>query len=540
MTSIARPGTTGPLWPKLAAAFFAGVLFSAFSITQVARDGSGTALTAGAPSEAAFAEEGATYTDAEGNVLSADEVFVNEQGQLVDKQGRVVSKSGTAGSVAAGTAGKAGTAGAKAGTSGGGSRVGGGTAGGAGSSANGGGVECKAGKNGGSNNQPGITGTEIKLASTVVKDKEGASLLRDSETAMRAVINKVNNAGGICGRRISLRTDNDSWDAQRGQEYIDRYIREGYFALPVVPSSEGLSAAINSKLISNAGIPVVGTNGLRIDQYGDQWVWPVGSPTVSIMRVMAKHALAQGNTKFGIVWDNKYKFGLEGAEAFKKYVRANGGTIVADRPLDPSSGQYGTDANKFNQDCSNGGGCEVVVLLLVPDTALQWKSANQGTSAGRGTKKTYGAQTLFTDDFAGKCGGWCNGMVMWTGYNPPIAPLDGKPGVNEYVNDVRALNPGIDTRNQFTEGAYLGMKVFVDILKQCSPALTRACVQQKMDSLTYPSDLASQLTWKPGTAFTSRAANRSAQAFAIEAAGGSFNNWQYLQTGFISDPAPGS
>jgi hypothetical protein len=82
------------------------------------------------------------------------------------------------------------------------------------------------------------------------------------------------------------------------------------------------------------------------------------------------------------------------------------------------------------------------------------------------------------------------------------------------------------------------MKVFVDILKQCSPLLTRACVQQKMDALTYPTDLASQLKWGPGTAFTNRAANRSAQAFAMEASGGSFNSWNYLNTGFIPDPDP--
>jgi ABC-type branched-subunit amino acid transport system substrate-binding protein len=517
------------IWPKLVASFVAGALFSAFSITNLARNSDVTPLSAGAAEES-FAPVEETYIDAEGNVLSADDVTVNEKGELVDKQGRLVKKAASA--ATAGQAGQKGTAGSQGGKSGAGTKVAGGTTGSGSGTGQGGSAECKAGKNGGDLGN-GVTANEIKLASTVVKDKEGATLLKASETAMRAVINTVNNSGGICGRRITLRTDNDSWDPQVGRGYIERYIKEGYFALPVVPSSEGLNEAIRSGLIREAGIPVVGTNGLLHLQYEDPWVWPVGSATVSIMRAMAKHARAAGYTKFGIVYDEKYKFGLEGAQAFTQYVEANGGDVVASQPLDPTSGQYGGDANQFNNAC---GGCEVVVLLLVPDTALQWAQANNTAGAGRGTKKTYAAQTLFTDKFAVDCKGWCHGMVVWTGYNPNIAPTDNAT-VRAYKDEVRAADPGIDTENQFTEGAYLGMKVFVEAMKQCSPLLTRACVKQKMDALTYPAGISSQLKWGAGTSFVDRAANRSAQAFAINAPQGSFNGWNHV-SGFIADPDP--
>lgn len=532
-----------PVWPKVVAAFVAGALVSAMCIVQIAPRDAGVGAMVAAGGASYVTDDGVvvdelgepvsdsaaveTYTDAEGRTMTR---VVGGKGAAAP--GAKTTKPGTA---APGTPGSGGTAGRQGGTAGGGASTGGGSTGGGSGSGNtgtsSGPVECKAGRNGGVTDT-GVTATEIKIAATVVKEGPGKTLLESSETGMRAVINKVNAAGGICGRRLSLTTVNDNWDPSRGRDYIKRFIDDGMFALPVVPSSEGLSEAVRSGLIESSGIPVVGTNGLRIDQYSDPFVFPVGSATVSIMRAMAKYAYdVKGARTFGIVWDNKYKFGKEGADAFKTYVNSlPGASIKIDQPVDPGAQSLGTEAQRFNTACGNAE-CDMVVLLLVPDTAGKWKTANPGTNAGRG-KLTYGAQTLFTEDFGVACGLWCNGMVVWTGYNPPIPPLDSKPGVGTYVNDVRALSPSIDYKNQFLQGAYLGMQVFVDAVTACSPTLTRACVTSRLEATDFPTDLASTLSWRPGK----HHANKAAQAFSIDATGGSFNGWRFEQTGFVQDP----
>lgn len=381
----------------------------------------------------------------------------------------------------------------------------------------------------------GVTATEIQVAATVVEDGPGASLLKQARIGMESVLNQVNAAGGICGRRIVLETRNDGWDAARGLDFIRRFIEANKFALLVVPSSEGLAAAIKAGMISEAGIPVVGSTGLRIDEYSDPWVFPVASATVSYMRAMVKHAHGGGARTYAIVWDSKFKFGIEGATAFREYVgELPGASVTADVPLNPDQTSYTTEATKFNTDCGNDNSgastCDVTALLLVPDTALKWKNANAGGRKGRGAI-TYGSQTLFTDDFAAKCGGWCDGMVVWTGYNPPIPPTD-NPGVQQYASDVRQILPSVDTRNQFVEGAYLGAKVFVAAVEACSPNLTRACIRETLDRADFGTPLASTLQWRPG----SHQSNKFAQAFALEASGGSFNGWQYQNTGWIRDP----
>lgn len=390
------------------------------------------------------------------------------------------------------------------------------------------GLECAPGRNGGSTDT-GVTATNIRLAATVVQTGIGASFLDQSPIGMKAVAQRVNQAGGICGRTLDLTLVDDGWDARQGQEFLRNFIAEGYFALPVVPSSEGLTAAIEGKFISQAGIPVVGSDGMLIQQYQDPWVWPVAAATVSTMRIMAKHAHDTGSRSFGIVYDEKFRFGREGAEAFRQQVnKMTGADPKAFVGVQPGRASYSSEIQQFNVACGDAG-CDFVALLLEPATA-------ETLIAGRprlGTKLTGGAQTLFNERFAKNCGAPCGGMFVWTGYNPPIGPLAQLPGVKQFVNDVRLIRPTADETNQFMEGAYFGMSIFVEALRQVGPDLTRARLRAALNSMTHQSDLASSLTWTAQR----RHANIRAQAFSIVVAGGSFAGFRNEQTGFIADPA---
>jgi ABC-type branched-subunit amino acid transport system substrate-binding protein len=397
-------------------------------------------------------------------------------------------------------------------------------------------LKCDSAHNGGSTDK-GVTANKINLATTAVLDGPAKSLLQDSPTAMKAVIDKVNNAGGICGRQLKLKVDNDGFDSAAGLRIIRNYIAEDYFALPVTPSAEGLGSAILNGEIDKAGIPVIGTDGMRREQYTDPYVWPVASATVTAMRVMAKYAYTNRNARtFAIVYDQKYKFGVEGKDAFEGEVKALGGTIVSGGvvPLNPDDNAYGSVINKFNSDVCNRT-CDMVALLLLPETAKKWLQGN----ANLGTKYTAGAQTLFTDSFAQDCvqlrGNECNAFAVWTGYNPPIGPLATRADVADYVKDVRAEKPSIDVNNQFVEGAYLGMSVFVEALKRVGPALTRDRLRAVMDEMTYSSDLSSPLTWKQ----KSHSANIRSQSFAMTVSQGTFRGWSDEGTGFLLDPAFG-
>jgi ABC-type branched-subunit amino acid transport system substrate-binding protein len=393
------------------------------------------------------------------------------------------------------------------------------------------GLECAAGRNGGSTDT-GVAGNQIRLASTMVQTGPGASFLAASSVGMRAVVQKVNQAGGICGRILDLTLRDDGWDAQRGQLFLRNWIQEGMFALPVVPSSEGLGAAILSRDIGDPGIPVVGSDGMRIDQYEEPWVWPVATATVSTMRSMAKYAFdVKGARSFGIVFDNRFKFGVEGADAFKRFVEGlPGASLKAFVPIEPTQSSYSSEIQKFNEGCG-GDGCDTVALLLVPSTAETWIAGGPQF----GTKLTSGAQTLFNKRFAENCKSACDGMFVWTGYTPPIGALASTPGVAEFVRDVKAVDPTVDETNAFLQGSYLGMRVFVDALQRVGPDLTRQRLRETLDALDFPTDLASVLRWRPGQ----HHANVGARAFSIVVSNNAFAGFRDEQTGWVADPELG-
>ena len=401
---------------------------------------------------------------------------------------------------------------------------------------------CAAGQNGGST-APGVSGNRIKLASTNVRSGTGSSFLGTSYIGMQAVVNRVNAAGGICGRLLELRLVDDNWNGATGSGYLANFAKGDYFALPVVPSSEGLTHAISNKIISNAGIPVIGTDGMLKEQYSEPWVWPVATSTVSTIRIMAKHAWDNGARSFGIVYDTRYKFGSEGASAFKTYVtQLTGSEPKAFVGIEPGQGNYAGNAKQFNDACGPTG-CDFVAMLLTPETANTYISSQtdkDGRRQGFGRLLTGGAQPLFNDRFARDCGRPCDGMLVWTGYNPPIGRLASEKDVAAYVDDVRSVDPGVDVNNQFLEGAYLGMKVFVEALQQTGPNLTRKGVADSMNKMTYQSSLASALTWGPKvTAPSQRFANLTAQPFRIITASNAFAGFAEVGTGFLKDPTPG-
>lgn len=402
--------------------------------------------------------------------------------------------------------------------------------GGSGAGAGAGNLACAPGKNGGATDT-GVTGTEIKLATTLAQSGTVSAFLGEAGYGIQAVIDATNRAGGVCGRIVKLTPVDDGFDSHAGEQDITAFIQEGTFALPVVPSSQGLDAASRNGLIDNAGIPVIGTDGMLYSQYSDPLIWPVASSTITTAHIAAISAFKEaGARSFGIVYDSKYKFGKEGETAFVNAVKRLGGHVDADVPVDKGKQDYSVEAHTFENGCHP---CDMTFMLLEPETALSWiRSDPSGDRLYEfGSKRTAGPQTLFVSSFGQQCGQPCNGMWLWTGFKPPEAPYDNDPAVKQYTAALQSVGPHADPKNQFTEGSYLGMQLFVEALKKTGPNLTRARLRDAMDSMTYDGGLTEKLTWSKGNHY----ANTSMLGFTIQFSQG-FGGFQYQQTGWVKDP----
>jgi ABC-type branched-subunit amino acid transport system substrate-binding protein len=410
-------------------------------------------------------------------------------------------------------------------------------------------VACTPSSNGGST-APGVSANEIRVATTTVTSGVGAGFLGQAEAGMRAAINEVDSAGGICGRRITLQTLNSGWDGPTGKRDIDNWINAGnVFSLVGEPDSEGLAAAIDGGSIDRAGIPVVGTDGLLQDQYFSPWVFPVAASTVTNMHIVAKYAVQQLHAKsFGIVYDKAYKFGAEGARAFDQEVKRLTGKDIpgygvtagctsanhAYCAIDSGNQAYNTEINNFDQACKP---CDAVVMLLEPTPMETWMKGERD-SGTTWYHTLFGGEPLFDDNLGSACDS-CGGMIVWTGYHPAIQPFDAEAPVSKYQQSLKAQCPSCDPHNEFTEGAYIGMQLFIQGVKAVAASglpLTRANLKNALDGLTFNAGLTST-TLHYGSGLP-HLANTQMAAYSDNFSG-SFNGWSYLGTSFVSDPAAG-
>lgn len=409
-----------------------------------------------------------------------------------------------------------------------------------------GGLQCAAGRNGGSTDV-GVSDRQILLGATVVDSGVGASFLRDARYGMLAVKNKINRAGGVCGRGLEMILIDDGWDFALGAKFIKNLVEDKkIFALSVVPSSEGLRSVSDQGYLQDHKIPVIGSDGMLVHQYRDPYIWPVAASTISTMHIMVKYAYDHLEARdFGLVYERSYRFGKEGAYAFNKAVRKLTGDDVPGYE-DPTGNQagcrkrfcgievgdsYEDEQNTFNGSCAQPQDgkppCDFVGLLLEPSTALSWMT---GSLVPTGNRHMAGPQPLFTREFAEQCGQRCHNMWLWTGYDPPIGGNLGRPAIREYVGDIKSTSTSADYNNTFVEGAYVGMNLLVEALKRVGPNVTRRNLASVLDDMTFESGLTGSLTWRTGDHF----ANVRMRGYSIQFKD-RFSGWRD-ERAVITDP----
>jgi hypothetical protein len=202
--------------------------------------------------------------------------------------------------------------------------------------------------------------------------------------------------------------------------------------------------------------------------------------------------------------------------------------------ISAGTGQYGNEVSIVNNACNSGNKCDYLVLLMEPDTAEQWMATPGAPTAGQFAKGGMGAaQPLFTYSFGTTCGDKCNGIQVWTGYNPPLGQFASTTGVKQYVNDLHNTSSSADAYNQFTEGCYLGMQLLVAAMEEAGAHgnLTRAAVKAQLDSMNLDTGLsAAAETWSAGQHW----AVGGAQGFTMQSQNG-FSGWRFT-TPYLKDP----
>lgn len=339
-------------------------------------------------------------------------------------------------------------------------------------------------------NQPGVTNTGIKLGSTFARSGPVANISGPIEQGVRAYLREVNEAGGICGRRLNLVGYDDGWNPQEGARLIRKLVEDDeVFFLSVVPSSLGLQAA--TEYLKEKGVPAVGTSGLLESQFKTPGIqWPVGASTgLSGVHVSVPFLVKERQiTKFAGFYVNDLEVGQLAAATVEDEVNRNGVRLCAalqGRALsatDYSSG-WATILNESQRNC--GGPPEYVFFLLDPSGII--RAAKQ--ASWRPTKGWGGGPPAFLDLIPQQVGpGLSDENTPYQAqspYLPPIAPFLNVEGVQAYTKTVQKYyGSGVDLKNPFLEGGYCGAALTVEAIRQAGAAPTRAKITAALDNLT--------------------------------------------------------
>jgi branched-chain amino acid transport system substrate-binding protein len=184
---------------------------------------------------------------------------------------------------------------------------------------------------------PGVTDTEIKLGQTVPYSGNGSPIGIPTAGATRALLRKVNQAGGINGRKINLLSLDDALSPPKTVEQTRRLV-ESDEVLAIVGSLGSAPNAATQKYLNSKRVPQLfimsgSSRFLAPKEFPWTMPWPVSSERIG--EAYGRYVRqAKPNAKVSIIYQND-EYGREGEKGIRKGLGAEADKlIIAERSYD--------------------------------------------------------------------------------------------------------------------------------------------------------------------------------------------------------------
>jgi ABC-type branched-subunit amino acid transport system substrate-binding protein len=390
----------------------------------------------------------------------------------------------------------------------------------------------------------GISASEIKLGGTFAASGPVSNISGPILKGVQAYFNEVNATGGIFGRKIFLKWEDDGWDAQKGKALIKKLVEQDkVFVLTVVPSSNGLDAS--KTYLEQKGVPVFGTSGLIESQFRSPMQWPVGTGTRSATRIGMLDMKARNVKNAAIIWLDLLA-GAEAREAFFEGVPDIFGVeaedfVTAERQVSLSEASFGPVWASIKSQTESWQRAHGQPVTGIPDYVTLAIDPTNADKALRSAAEINfkpkigwgGGAPLFLSVVAQNQWARTTGLFAGTSYFPPLAEYNGNAAVQSYKQTLaKYYGSGIDVLNPYLEGGYAGAALTVELLKRAGSCVTRDKVIAAGNNLSNYS--AAGLT-QPLT-YTSKSHYGNLYGLVVQVQ--SNGTWKVARD-WLKDPSPG-
>ncbi|HEY3238134.1 MAG TPA: ABC transporter substrate-binding protein [Acidimicrobiia bacterium] len=368
----------------------------------------------------------------------------------------------------------------------------------------------------------GVTANSIKVGHIGIYSGPVGSFGDDLSYAGRAVLQSINDAGGINGRKLEVLVRDDAWDGTKGMNAArDLVERQKVFAICCIMSvntSDPLTPYLDEKKV-----PHVGADGWGEPQYKGEWTFPVSASAVTEAHMLAKYqAEKQGAKRIAILYINN-PTGQAFVKAYDQVIRKFGGEVVFSQPAtfdDPGTTTFIAQARTENIDTISTYLDPGIFARMVREAAAQNYKPKNAFSGAAGLY--FGVTPNFTGPHA-------EGTIAATHW---VTTDTDTPGVRAYKALVEKYYPKID-HSTWTKAGYVGASIFGQTLKALGLNVTRQGVKDYMDQVTnYDSTLGPTLSWSPGK----HRANKTIYLAQIQRSGDKFE-YKYLAGPLVDEYA---
>jgi ABC-type branched-subunit amino acid transport system substrate-binding protein len=319
---------------------------------------------------------------------------------------------------------------------------------------------------------PGVSASTVRIGQSTPLTGSNAELGNDIRNGALAYFRKVNDAGGVHGRRIELVTLDDGNQVPRAEANTKKLVEdEPVFALFGYPSATLSRPAL--PFVEKHRVPFIGAfTGADPMRVFNKHVYNIRASYADELEKIVDHFQSLGVKRFAIV----YYDDVVGRENLTAVERA-----LKKRNLDPVSKAAFKDRAKPDieagvKEVAKGSPDVVILTTLFKATADFIRLAQKsGVGAQMASNSFPGASPLAKE--LGKEGA---GTIVATVVPPPTKRS--LPIVQEYQVAIEKLL-GKKEYSFTSFEAYIGAKVMVEAMKKSGPKLTREAFMRELDAM---------------------------------------------------------
>lgn len=316
---------------------------------------------------------------------------------------------------------------------------------------------------------PGVTDTEIKLGQTMPYSGPASGLGAEGLTDT-AYFAKINEQGGINGRKLKLISLDDGYSPPKTVEQTRRLIeQEQVFALYHslgTPTNSATYRYVNARKVPQLFI-ISGAEKFR-DPVHAPWTVPIVPPLTSEARAYAKYIKeVMPQARIGVLYQND-DFGRDMLKGLKQGLGVSARMIVGEESYET------TDPTVDSQIVSlKSAGADTLLLFAVPRFSAQ--ALKKAATMGWEPLRFVAIPSSNVASVMKPVGREIAVGVMTARFlkDPDDPAWDNDPAMQEYKAFMERYRPDGDPADLDNVYGYTAAQLMVRVLKQCGDDLTR-------------------------------------------------------------------